>query len=166
MGTKRILEGANPHFTQGKPPFHTLLRGRVAKGGLSGEFCGFSGEFCDTGFAELGGMTPKLKEKDITKQIRDLLHRVGILHWKQFQTLGSRPGISDIVGATAQGKLLCIEVKKPGGRLSEHQQKFLEEVRAHGGVAFVATSPEDVIRELNLNVKLYPLFGGRSAVRH
>ncbi len=58
------------------------------------------------------------------------------------------PGCSDILGQLRDGRILAVEVKAPGGRLSESQQIFLNRVRAAGGVAFVATSAVDVIRNI------------------
>lgn len=87
----------------------------------------------------------KVKESDITKEIRDLLSRVGIFHRKIFQTLGSDKGISDILGIY-KGRFLAIEVKKPGGKPSQHQKEFLDEVNRHGGIGFVARSAEEVAK--------------------
>jgi hypothetical protein len=60
----------------------------------------------------------------------------------------SETGVSDILGCY-RGKLLCIEVKREGGRLSPYQETFLGAVRAEGGIAIVARSVEDVIKGLN-----------------
>jgi VRR-NUC domain len=43
------------------------------------------------------------------------------------------------------GKLLVIEVKAPGGKLTEAQELFLERVRRAGGHAGVARSIQDAI---------------------
>jgi penicillin-binding protein-related factor A (putative recombinase) len=51
-------------------------------------------------------------------------------------------GISDILGIY-KGKFLAIEVKSKTGRLSPEQVWFLAEVKAKGGIAFVARSIED-----------------------
>ena len=48
------------------------------------------------------------------------------------------------------GRFFAIEVKRPGGRLTANQAAFLAAVRAHGGIAFVAESVEDVRKELGL----------------
>ena len=89
------------------------------------------------------GKKVKILEKDVTRQIRDYLKYKKIWHWKQFQTLGSKPGVSDILGIY-KGRFLAIEVKKPGGKLSEHQVKFLDIVNSEGGIGFMATCIEDV----------------------
>lgn len=56
-------------------------------------------------------------------------------------------GTSDILGII-EGKLLAIEVKSETGRVSDAQKKFLNEVNAQGGVAFVARNVMDVEIEL------------------
>jgi len=79
----------------------------------------------------------------------------------RFLRFGS-PGMSDILGirvvhATSLmkrpilvGRLLAIEVKTATGRVTPAQQAFLTLVNAHGGLAFVARSVEDVRKELGL----------------
>lgn len=84
-------------------------------------------------------------EKDITKAIRQYLKMRRVYHWKQWQGLGSTPGVADILGIY-QGRMLAIEVKGPKGRVSEKQQEFIDTVNECGGIAFVARSVDDVIR--------------------
>lgn len=95
-------------------------------------------------------MKKKQPETIITDQIRDALDLCGIFHWKQWQGMGSKPGVSDILGVLPDGKFLAIEVKTPTGRVSDHQQKFIDKVNASGGVAFVARSLDDVLDTLGL----------------
>lgn len=90
----------------------------------------------------------KTLESDITRRIRQYLDLIGVFHWKQWQGPMSQPrGVSDILGC-CKGKLLAIEVKKPGGKLSEYQEKFLNSVNAAGGVGFMACSVDEVDAEL------------------
>ncbi len=56
-------------------------------------------------------------------------------------------GFSDIIGIY-NGRFLAIEVKVPGKRPTAAQQAFLDAVAAAGGVAFCATSIDDVARRL------------------
>jgi penicillin-binding protein-related factor A (putative recombinase) len=58
-------------------------------------------------------------------------------------------GVSDIIGIY-HGKMLCIEVKSKTGKLSEHQEMFLKEMKRHGAIAFVARSVNDVAEVLKL----------------
>lgn len=112
-----------------------------------------------------------LSEAQVTKQIRDVLNRCRIFHWKHWSGPMTYPkGISDILGIY-QGRMLVIEVKRqgweppnPGTKAYKHfveQQGFLSQVKKNGGIAFFAQSVEDVIERLELDVKLYPLFYDR-----
>lgn len=59
-------------------------------------------------------------------------------------------GLPDISGIWDK-QPLYIEVKTPKGIVSKEQEWFLSKVtQLHGAIAFVARSPEDVIRKLNL----------------
>lgn len=57
-------------------------------------------------------------------------------------------GSSDLIGWTRDGRFLAIEVKRVGESPTFDQIKFLNAVREAGGVAFVATSGEDALRQL------------------
>lgn len=88
-------------------------------------------------------------EKQITDNIRKYLSIKNIWHWKQWQGPMSQPrGVADIIGIY-RGRMLAIEVKKPGGILSDFQQRFLENVNKRGGIGFVAFSVDDVIRVID-----------------
>ncbi len=51
----------------------------------------------------------------------------------------------DILGILhPSGRLLCIEVKKPGGVVSVEQKEFLDIINRNGGLGFVAQSINDV----------------------
>lgn len=107
----------------------------------------------------------KLTESQITKQIRDVLNACNIWHFKHWSGALTYPkGIADIIGIYNNpskghyGVFLAIEVKRPGLKPTEAQQDFLDSVNEAGGIGFVAWFPEDVIRELNLEVELMPLF--------
>ena len=54
------------------------------------------------------------------------------------------PGCSDILGQMKDGRLLAIEVKALGGKLTSAQRAFLDLVRDNGGVSGVAYSVDDV----------------------
>jgi len=111
----------------------------------------------------------KLKEKDVTKQIRGVLRTLGIFHWKNWSGPMTYPkGIADILGIY-KGKFLAIEVKREGWEPPEptnlqaykhfkEQQDFLISIRDNGGYAFFAQSVEDVIERLGLQDKVTPLF--------
>lgn len=54
-------------------------------------------------------------------------------------------GSSDIIGITADGRFLAVEVKTKTGRVSDEQQRFIDAVRRKGGVAGVARSVEEAV---------------------
>lgn len=97
-------------------------------------------------------------EKDIQKAILDYLNLKGIFCWKEhsgglpvdngqrFIPIGLR-GKSDILGIIQGGRFLAIEVKRPKGKVSVEQRLFLEKINEKGGIAFVATSVDDVIAQ-------------------
>lgn len=113
-----------------------------------------------------------LPESEVKKQIRDVLNACRIWHYNHYNggAFQSKKGISDLIGALPDGRFLAIEVKKedwmppnPGMKSWKHykeQEDFINEVNAAGGKGFFANCVEDVVRELELEVKLFPLFKG------
>jgi Holliday junction resolvase len=95
---------------------------------------------------------PAMKEKEITTQIRNVLKLYGVFHWKVFQSLGSTPGVPDIIGVLPGGRMLAIEVKTERGKVSPHQERFIKNINDNGGLAFVARSFDDVVRTLKMEV--------------
>jgi len=96
------------------------------------------------------------KEKDIQKAIIDYLRLKKCLVFKHHSTgftmkdgearafrYGDK-GIADIIGCLPSGRFLAIEVKRPGGKMTPEQDKFLLEVNLHGGLGLLATSIDDV----------------------
>ncbi len=57
-------------------------------------------------------------------------------------------GTPDLI-ACYKGKFICCEVKRPKNKPTIWQKQALEEWREAGAIAFVATSIEDVEKELN-----------------
>ena len=93
-------------------------------------------------------MKPKAPlEKEITKEIRRFLQMKKIFHWKAWQGLGSTKGVPDIIGCY-KGQMICIEVKGKKGRVSPHQELFMDNLKQSGAVVFVARSVQDVIDNL------------------
>src|SRR5258706_13576807 len=99
-------------------------------------------------------------EQSIQRAILELLRWRNIFCWKN-NTAGiyvrarntyiprHAPGVSDILGILKDGRFLAIEVKALKGKLSLHQELFLEEINSRGGLAIVARSVEDVEKALN-----------------
>jgi hypothetical protein len=60
-------------------------------------------------------------------------------------------GCSDILGVLPPaGRLLAVECKRPGGKLTPAQAAFLSAVGAAGGLAFVVRSVDDLAAALRL----------------
>lgn len=102
-------------------------------------------------------------EKEIEKSIRRYLDIRGIFNWPSHagQIIPVMNGISDIIGALpGSGRILAIEVKRPGWkppgeeskqyRHYREQREFQENIRKSNGVAFFATSVEDVALKLEI----------------
>lgn len=58
-------------------------------------------------------------------------------------------GTCDFEGYDNRGRFLAIECKRPvGGRLSPAQKERIADINRKGGVAFVATSGEEALKQL------------------
>ncbi len=97
----------------------------------------------------------KPRESEIKAAIREYLNLRGIFNWPQWQGQFSVKGVPDLIAILPWGgRILGIEVKVPGWKFnpnSKHereQAEFLESIRKSGGVAFFATSIDDVIKNL------------------
>lgn len=89
------------------------------------------------------------KESEIQAAVRDWLRWHKWLVIRNHQTLGSHKGLADLT-AIKDGRVLWIEVKRPGGGLRPDQERFRDEILAHGGEYLIAWSVEDVERYLKL----------------
>lgn len=85
----------------------------------------------------------KLPESQIQSLIIQMLRQFGWFVVKIHQSLGSYKGIADLY-ALKDGRNIWIEVKTPRGRLSEHQERFRDDVGAHGGEFIVARGIDDI----------------------
>jgi len=83
-------------------------------------------------------------EASLTRAIRGLLNSLNVFHFKHWGGPMGEPGVSDIIGCF-NGRFLAVEIKAPNGRVSEHQQAFIDRVNAAGGLGFIARSVDDVI---------------------
>jgi hypothetical protein len=60
-------------------------------------------------------------------------------------------GCADVLGVVPpSGRLLAVECKRPGGKLTKAQAAFLDNVRAAGGLALVVRDVRDLQRALEL----------------
>lgn len=120
--------------------------------------------------ADAAAFSKPRRESDIQREILRLLGARGIVAWRMnsrvFMVPGrggkERPmrvgakGMADILAIVPHrvgdgrvvGQACFIEVKRPGAALSAYQRAFRDVVTRAHGVAFVATSAEDVAREL------------------
>lgn len=93
-------------------------------------------------------MTRQPLESRIVKTIRSHLEARGWLTWKNHGGSHSgNAGIPDVM-AVRDGRLLAIEVKRPGGNPTLLQERWLAKLRGKGAVAIVATGWVDVESQL------------------
>lgn len=111
-------------------------------------------------------LTQKISEKDIERSILQYLeHLPGCFAWK-CNTVGyfdtktktfkkqrnkyAINGVSDILGVY-NGRFIAIEVKTPQNKVrTEEQVSFVDHINKNGGIAFFATSIEEVKAGLGL----------------
>lgn len=98
-----------------------------------------------------------MKESEIKAQILDYLELHGALPFitgqkarTKFKSRYMRRGLSDIAAIWKGGIALFIEVKKPGGKVSDDQLLFISDVKKRGAIAFIADDLSDVIKELGV----------------
>ena len=66
-------------------------------------------------------------EREVLRQVRELLQWRGWKVYRIQQSMGSHKGFSDLVAAK-QGRVVFIECKGSNGKLSYYQQKFRDEL--------------------------------------
>jgi len=74
----------------------------------------------------------KISENEIKKQVKQYLTLMGWFSFHILQGLGSFLGIPDRI-AIKGGRVLFLEIKKPGGKLSPGQIIFRDMILSHGG---------------------------------
>lgn len=111
----------------------------------------------------------KPTETEVVRQCVQYLKLAGFFSWRSntgaavyTSAAGKRrlvrygePGVSDILGVLPGGRMLCVECKTGGGRLSDAQAAFLGRVRAAGGLALVVSSVTELqalLREAGCDV--------------
>jgi len=82
-----------------------------------------------------------MKESTINRKIQKLLTDNGAYVIKTIAT--NRAGVPDII-ACLDGKFIAIEGKTATGVVSKLQEAHLRQIKAAGGVAIVAKSPDEV----------------------
>ena len=97
-----------------------------------------------------------MKEADIQRLIQNYITKEypGSFSFKVHGNGFQKAGIPDLV-CCINGRFIGIEVKQPGkeAELTKLQSLRIEQIRKAGGVGFMATSVEDVERELRRCLK-------------
>lgn len=108
------------------------------------------------------GLTVHRPEREIQRACLDYLEVQHILCWRantgamratykgreRFMRFGPK-GQPDIFAVLpGSGRLVAIEVKRPGGKLSEHQAAFLDAVARAGGIGLCVASPYELSAKL------------------
>jgi hypothetical protein len=107
-------------------------------------------------------------ESVVLRQCLAVLRLRGVLAWRnnttgvwdaargRFRTFTGLKGVSDILGVLApSGRLLAVETKAEGGRLTPAQAAFLDAVRAAGGLSLVVRDS----RELDAALRAEGVYG-------
>jgi hypothetical protein len=101
---------------------------------------------------------PARRERDVLREVLAYLARAGIPAWRTnsgvFRSAGhvyqlAPAGTADVIGCLPpSGRMLAVEVKRPGGKLRPSQAEWLDRMRAAGALCFVATSDREVCEAL------------------
>ena len=101
-----------------------------------------------------------MKEQDIQRLIMLALSEAGCLIWRNNTGVlknaagipirfGLCVGSSDLIGIAPGGRFLAVEIKTPKGKATPEQLRFIEAVRARGGIAGIARSPAEALALLS-----------------
>jgi hypothetical protein len=89
-----------------------------------------------------------ISEDDIKNQVKDYLDLKGYFHFPLLAGMGSYKGIPDRI-AVKGGQVYFIETKKPiGGKQSDDQIKFQQNIEKEKGKYILVKSLEDIIEAL------------------
>ena len=97
-----------------------------------------------------------MREQDIQRLIMLALSEAGCLIFRNNTGVlknaagipikfGLCVGSSDLIGIAPGGRFLAVEIKTPTGKATTEQLRFIEAVRARGGVAGIARSPAEAL---------------------
>jgi len=92
-----------------------------------------------------------LLERDIVAAIKRYLASLGsdVFYFKEHGGVYSTAGIPDII-CCYKGRFLGLEVKLPGGRLTELQKRALEKINRAGGIGRRVESVDEVRAAIRL----------------
>lgn len=97
-----------------------------------------------------------MREQDIQRLIMLALSEAGCLIFRNNVGVlknaagipirfGLAVGSSDLIGIDPGGRFLAVEIKTPTGKATPEQLRFIEAVRARGGIAGIARSPAEAL---------------------
>ena len=97
-----------------------------------------------------------MREQDIQRLIMLALSEAGCLIFRNNVGVlknaagipikfGLAVGSSDLIGIAPGGRFLAVEIKTPTGKATTEQLRFIEAVRARGGIAGIARSPAEAL---------------------
>ncbi len=87
-------------------------------------------------------MTP---EGIIKNKVKKFLTSRGIMYRMVIPSaMGNSSGMADFIGLLPNGRFIAIETKSEKGKLTPLQAKFLDEVKANHGHAFVVRNDNDI----------------------
>lgn len=97
-----------------------------------------------------------MKESDIQRLIMLALSEAGCVVWRNNTGVlknaagipikfGLCVGSSDLIGIAPGGRFLAVEIKTPKGKATPEQIRFIDAVRARGGIAGIARSPAEAV---------------------
>ena len=84
-------------------------------------------------------------EGKVKKQVRDYLRKKGIWFYQPVQNGMGQVGIPDFI-CCYKGQFIAIETKAPGklANVTPNQQRVIDEIKAHGGLAIVVDNIESL----------------------
>ena len=86
-----------------------------------------------------------ISENLIKRQVKDYLDLRGYFHFYLLAGIGAFLGAPDII-AIKNNRVLFLEIKRPGGKQSEHQRKFQLNIEGQGGEYYIVEKLEDLIQ--------------------
>ena len=83
------------------------------------------------------------EETQLKKAVRQWLDWHGWFHFHLLATLGVYPGAPDRI-AIKSGRVVCLEIKAKGKKLSKSQENFAANWQAHGGEYYLVQDLDDL----------------------
>ena len=91
----------------------------------------------------------KTEETSLKSACKDFLALYGIFTFPLTAGMGSYPGAPDRIGIF-KGHPLALEFKRPGGKLTPHQEAFRLKWKEKGGIHITVRSIEDLAAALGI----------------